>query len=60
MRIVVVSTNGGEFSFGIWRISTECIMELGGKFYIANSSDCPFDETYDEAIARHGITTPWD
>lgn len=34
MRIVVVSTNGEEISSGIWRISTECIMELGGKFIL--------------------------
>lgn len=60
LRIVIVSTNGKEYSFGIWQTSTECIMELGGKFYITNSSDSPFDETYDEAIARHGMTTPWD
>ena len=60
LRIVIVSTNGKEYSFGIWQTSTECIMELGGTFYITNSSDSPFDETYDEAIARHGMTTPWD
>lgn len=57
---MIVSTNGKEYSFGIWQTSTECVMELGGKFYITNSSDSPFDETYDEAIARHGMTTPWD
>ena len=60
MRIVIVSTNGKEYSLGIWQTSAECILELGGRFYITNSSDSPFDETYDEAIARHGMTTPWD
>ena len=60
MRIVIVSTNGKEYSFGIWQTSAECVMELGSKFYITNSIDSPFDETYNDAIARHGITTPWD
>ncbi|MBR5714717.1 MAG: hypothetical protein IKX58_08050, partial [Clostridia bacterium] len=60
MRIVIVSTNGKEYSFGIWQTSAECVMELGSKFYITNSTDSPFDETYNDAIARHGITTPWD
>lgn len=60
MRVVVASTNGEEFSFGIWQTSTEFIMELGDKFYIPNISNCPFVETYNEAVARHGITTPWD
>lgn len=60
MRIVIVSTNGQEYSLGIWQTSAECIMEFGSKYYITNSTDSPFDETYDEAIARHGMTTPWD
>ena len=60
MAVAVISIDGKDYSCGLWRSAAGCMMELSDRTYITNKADCPFNETYDEAIARHGITTPWD
>ena len=58
-----VTVNGKEYYF--WfslkenKTKTDRI-ELGEKYYTVDLSDCPFQKTFDEAIERHGVTTPWD
>lgn len=53
MRVAVVTSNGREYSFGVWQTSNECRMKIGGRVYVTKSLDCPFDET----MERHGINS---
>lgn len=58
--VAVVTSNGKDYSFTLYQLENECRLELNGKVFSADTPQTPFDSTYDQAIARHGVTTPWD
>lgn len=59
--IVEVMTELRRFSL-IFKNSSEGVqLEIDGVLYdIREPETIPFDETYNSAIERHGVRTPWD
>ena len=59
--VVKVKTEAAEFSLIFHRFSDEVQLEINKVLYdIREPESIPFDETYDIAIERHGVKTPWD
>lgn len=58
--VVKVKTETAEFSLIFNSISGGTQLEINGVLYdIREPEAIPFDETYDIAIVRHGVKTPW-
>lgn len=60
MAVAVISSNGKEYSIGIYQTSAGCKLELGETVFVTNSKNSPFEKSYKEAVERHGTTSPWD
>lgn len=59
--VVKVKTEAEEFSLIFHRFPDEVQLEINNVPYdIREPESIPFDETYDVAIERHGVKTPWD
>ena len=58
--IVKVETETAEFSLIFNSTSGKAQLEINDVLYeIREPEAIPFDETYDIAIERHGVITPW-
>lgn len=58
--VVKVKTETTEFSLILNSVSGGIQLEINGVLYdIHEPGSVPFNETYDIAIERHGVKTPW-
>lgn len=59
--VITVKTDQSTFTFYLRNSSGETMLEMNGCFYsVRNPEQIPFSETYDMAVKRHGIKTPWE
>ena len=59
--VVKVETETAEFSLILNSVSGEVQLEINNVLYdIREPEAIPFNETYDIAIKRHGVKTPWN
>lgn len=58
--VVDVKTETKEVSMVIKTVSGVTKLELDGELYdIRGVDEIPLEETYDAAVERHGVQTPW-
>lgn len=56
-----IITETSEFDFCLIDAPNHSQFKINGCFYdIKSDIEIPFTETFNAAIERHGITTPWD
>lgn len=59
--VIDIKTQNSKFTLVLRGVPAEYKFEIDGYFYaIKNPRDIPFSETYDTAVERHGIKSPWD
>ena len=56
-----IETETEKYSLVFRNMSGTTQLEIGGILYdIREPENIPFEETYDMAVERHGVRTPWD
>ena len=59
--VVEIETETEKYSLVFRNMSGTTQLEIGGILYdIREPENIPFEETYDMAVERHGVRTPWD
>lgn len=61
MPVIAITTDTAKYTFRLHVTDGKDIIEIGNDYYTYRSSlELPFTETYNAAIERHGVITPWD